>query len=331
MNDFVGRLGRQSVRILILTSIIVFPSNLYSGQYRQTLDNRDPMSLVYFCDLVIRGEVVSRHSEISFDKDWSTAELEVTSEDPMPMQVIELNVLEVLKGSFAKRSIDVIVPGGRARMENGQEVVTTIDSPGFGYGYDYQDDEEYILCLYYYPQLRGGSFVTSADLGRFKRVEREWINKGTGERSSSTVAMIRSVAKEAEPTALFREADIVVYGEVTNITIEKRAQKTYQDIATVTLMPRRVFKGATDGKPVQFRMFARGGMEVSWYTPSPRVREGDEWFVFLVEGPEGAFPFGGANGMLKLRDDTVFRGNYLQYQMDKEELVNLLSKEEGGR
>lgn len=226
-----------------------------------------------------------------------------------------LEIGEVLRGSFEKRTMSVVIPGGHPG-----------DRVGLAHlSYNYEIGDTVILSLMFWEFMKGGSFILRSDKGRYLKQGDRWVNQAQ-ENISLTMKDVRMVVRAAHPTMLLEKADVVGIGRVSSI---ESVEMDGVEVDRITVQLSTTWKGGLEGKRLTFRIARRGGLALDWWRPVPEVVAiGEEWIIFLKKDSKGYYPFAGTNGLLKVEGQDLILNDRVRHEMSKADFVSLISVEE---
>jgi hypothetical protein len=280
---------------------------------------RDAKSRLLYSDLVIRGVILGYSaSEVPY-KEFNPDT--IRPERLYPITNLNLQVIEVLKGKWEEETMTVVVPGGYP-----DDLVEMKRSFVYmeGMSYNYSIGDEVILSLRYLKSMRGGSYITVTDEGRFILKGDKYENQAQ-KNDLFTLQEIRYLTNRARTEYLYRSADIVAMGIVGKLETERPEKST--EYTTVTLNIKNYWKGMSKSNQITFKMITGGGYSKENSVPIPAINEGEQWIVFLQKNTEGYFPFAGVNGLLKIVDSRIIINNRVDYYLSKNELFIKLREE----
>jgi len=265
-------------------------------------DNHD--SLLY-APLIVRGVVESyTRGSVPFHE-WGGEELSAEIRDrPFPIRIARVRILEVMKGGYRGQSIEIGV------IRTAGDMVELIEG------------ENYILCLWYRDELRGGSYYLSSARSVFLYSGGGWIHCSDG--TIFEPDAIRSLLKTTTIPYLAAHADLVAVGDIRAIEMTTLTGPNGEraKVRECTMTVSSVLKGEVVGRTVTFKMIIKGQYSPPWRTRVPwAMNVGETWYVFLKKGEVGYYPVGGANGLLKVEGRHLIYDNavpfpYLKVQAD---------------
>ncbi|HEX5133699.1 MAG TPA: hypothetical protein VFX92_14590 [Candidatus Krumholzibacteria bacterium] len=221
------------------------------------------------------------------------------------MNVIEVNVIQVLKGRFPERVFrawNSDVDFGKL-LDVGQEIV---------------------ICAQQNPYFFGGTYVAQEPNDVYAKSDGFWVRgiqhpvvPPPDSRADVFVSepipdvTFEEIVERAERSSMpvvAREADLIVLGDV--MAVEPASVAGVTDVSLVTLDVHKTLKG----DPATIRSFIMRhdthGVEygtLNSYIPMlPAI--GEQWLVFLKAGPDGYFPFAGENSLLRVEGDRLIYG-----------------------
>jgi hypothetical protein len=184
-----------------------------------------------------------------------------------------------------------------------------------------------IVCAYFNKHYENGCYFIRNMYGYLAKTGDTWIRQA--DRKVITRDAIDRIVEQTSPTSLTKAADLVVVGPIQDIVITEEtdsigrpAQFTKWDLRVEQLL-----KGDIKGDHVEFVMMT-GGLNVpDWRTSIPRhVNRGQTYIVFLKKADVGYIPFGGVNGFLRLKGDSVVLDDSVVYDADKRSFVRRIKE-----
>jgi hypothetical protein len=264
-----------------------------------------------YTDLVVRGIVQKTEGMRVPVQDYMPGD--PRPDVTIPVSVVTLQVLEVLKGHHKGAMLTFVVPGGEPGSPVGLADLS----------YDLAPGEEEVFSLVFWKPMRGGSYMLRSDLGRWDRSAGKWVNREDAAVSVSKDE-INAMVEPGQPAEMFRNADLVVVGTIEGIHPEKRGAAT---VETVSVRVVESWKGEAGGT-VDFQAVSKGGFDLAWWRPVPKLSRGEQWVFFLKKLDGGYFPFAGTNGLLRVVDGRLLQNNAIDYGVSKEELKQRLERGE---
>jgi hypothetical protein len=233
-----------------------------------------------------------------------------------PITVLNVQILEVLKGTWDGQYLTVVVPGGYAGKPGG---LTT-------HSYNYEIGDEMILPLTFLGQMKGGSYTVTGDQGRFRQDGEVWVNQARAE-MKMTVDEIRQIARKASLESMVKEADVVGCGTIEEV--KPHQSGPVRGLELVTMRTEELWKGTSGSDRVAFRVVRKNGFDLSWYAPAPEMHVGEKWLFFLKRDDDGFYPFAGTNGLLRVEGDYLIVANRLKHGLSRTRFVERVKQEVG--
>lgn len=293
--------------LLISGILLAFISNdaHASFVYREDHPILDYYDLLY-SDIVIIGVIENI--------DFKLAPIEeVIGEVPTPFKydkirlgAIRIRVNEVLKGRYETPYLVVLVEWDRSDLRRNYDVGDTT-----------------IISAYWRAGLLGGSYAVASDNGRFIKRNNMWFHQAMRSRPKAlTREQIRAILEPTRINNIILNAELIVVGKISGLeasTIRGPA-KEKGILNKVIMQIDEVHKGNFSGKEVEISMIIGGPYWPAWRQKVPRIRVGEEYYVFLRKGPIGFYPFAGINGFFKLVDDKLIYDNRVEFELSKRQL-----------
>lgn len=260
-------------------------------------------------DLVVRGSIVG----ISRDE---VPVQDLFPGDPRPdatrsVLLVDLRILEVLKGQYSEEALTVVVPEGGTSLR-----------------FNYAIGNEVILSLIYWKYMRGGSFVVMNDGGRFLRVGDLWENQERvpyGEKPSVVpLSDIRDASFRSEPLQVAKSAVAIVLGTIGEV--EKYRLPSGALIENVTLRVTERVSGSHENDVIRFRVVRSNGDGIPWKTRVPKFEEGEQWLLYLGRDADGYFALDGTNGLFRVEGDALIQADRVRIQESKRMFIREMTE-----
>ena len=230
-----------------------------------------------------------------------------------------------------------------------QEVLLgTLEPKVFDFGMDYPADDvrrmieegdTVIAGLQYMTRRLGGSYwlVNRAVLVRRGNV---WVSRRGG--GDYSLEQIRQMLwEETDVRHLAKAADVIAVVEMAGTwkrDVEAERSQDSKPIWRVSAGVERLLKGVVSSDTLSFVVVGPRNATSWWDRRSlPRFDRADRdvagwngrWILFLKRGPVGLYPMGGANGMLKIKGETLLRNNRVEHPNTFEAVESLVAEEAG--
>lgn len=307
------------VLIMFMSAVICLTNCSFVGKSRAEDYIWDYRSRLEYADLVVRGVISDFHTEVAKHQEFVPDTRHPDA--PLPVTVLNLQVIDILRGVWDESTLQVIVPGGYPDgVRNDTGVIVEL----FGHTYNYAIGDEVILTLWYLETMRGGSYVVVSDEGRYIRSENGFVNQADKQLVLS-MPDIEEIVSETNIMNIYNNADVVAMGTVVDISRETVPRVVEEH--KIVLRVDDVWKGADNMETIVFDMIVHGGYSSSKKKPVPKIKKEEQWLVFLKRDDEGLYPLAGANGLLRIEGSTVIRNNRVIEKLSKKEIFDFIVKE----
>ena len=280
---------------------------------------RDPNAwdfapLLYY-DLVVRGTIVEVEDfEVTEADLWMDPPeiAEITGNNVKMASRVKLEVLEVMRGPNVGQMTDIIVPTYRPQ-----------------YNTRYEQGDELILCANYHPGI--GSYFLKSTYGKYIYKNQKWLCEGNARGNRYfTDSEIRQQIMSMSLDNVITEAELIIDGTIESIETGwfESPSGSGADMVTLGIRVQHIHKGQYSDPKITVVMLTAGIYLPEWRKHVPRgYAEGQEWLLFLRNGPLGWYPFAGTNGLLRVETNQLIYDERVLFWHNRKSIEEKIAEE----